>query len=962
MSYTRQQAAYQAYRLTASATAEEAFTRSLTSARVEMNPHQVNAALFALRSPLSKGVLLADEVGLGKTIEAGLVISQRWAEHRRRILLIVPASLRKQWSQELHEKFSLPSMILEAKTYRDLQKAGRRRPFESVGQIIICSYEFAARKADELRAAKWDLVIFDEAHRLRNVHKKGTAKNAKALKDALVDRYKILLTATPLQNNLTELYGLVSIIDETHFGGENAFKAQYGRGTADPVAQQLLRERLEPICNRTLRRQVQEAGHIDFRKRHAVTFKFEPGEAEHQLYEALSAYLQDPDTVAYGGRVNALVLLQARKVLGSSTFAVARYLDSLVERLRAKKTANLAMLRDLDEVSLDDIDELDDLGEDDEQDEPEIIDPEKLAAEIALVEAMRDLAHSISDNAKGRKLIENLPGVLDEIVGKGGRRKAVIFTESTRTQRYLADLLSANGYEGEIVLMNGSNGDPESREIYAEWKARHEGTDRISGSRTADMKAAIVDAFKSDEKTILIATESGAEGINLQFCSLLINYDLPWNPQRVEQRIGRCHRYGQLVDVTVVNMLNLKNGAEKRIHELLEQKLHLFDGVFGASDEVLGILTDGIDFEKEVLRIVQSCRTTEEADREFDELTTRIQDSIDADMAVARAKVLEHLDADVVAKLHRRQKAIDDIVPEFEQRLLMIAHGMLPSAHFPSPESRCFDYDGRRWTTNWKEADEHDWQFFRANEGLGAELIAKAKDETGPSACEIVFDPAAYAFTGQLGGVADLGGQSGWLRVLKATMPVPDAPREEILVVALPDRGEVLPPAVGDKLMMAPAFAAGAPEEAPPEERITQAQDEAFEEFSKRVRSESYTLMMEEEARLSRYADDMELEIQAKVAALEEEIRELDRLGRNPHLSMEEAVNMRRDKRRKQTARDDLVFSQHEQKKKIRGEIDERLDDIEAMLMRDPQVETLMTIRWRVQPGALQAKAVEAAA
>ncbi len=271
MTYLPEQATYHAHRLVSSANAEEAFTRSLTSARVEMNPHQVNAALFALRSPLSKGVLLADEVGLGKTIEAGLVISQRWAEHKRRILLVVPASLRKQWSQELHEKFSLPSQILEAKTYKDMTKAGRRRPFETPGSIIICSYEFAARRADEVRAAKWDLVVFDEAHRLRNVHKKGAAKNAKALKEALGDRFKILLTATPLQNNLTELYGLVSIIDETHFGGEHAFKAQYTGAASNPASQQLLRERLEPICNRTLRRQVQEAGHINFRKRHAVT-------------------------------------------------------------------------------------------------------------------------------------------------------------------------------------------------------------------------------------------------------------------------------------------------------------------------------------------------------------------------------------------------------------------------------------------------------------------------------------------------------------------------------------------------------------------------------------------------------------------------------------------------------------------------------------------------------------------
>lgn len=961
MIYLPEQATYHAHRLVSSASAEEAFTRSLTSARVEMNPHQVNAALFALRSPLSKGVLLADEVGLGKTIEAGLVISQRWAEHKRRVLLVVPASLRKQWSQELHEKFSLPSQILEAKTYKDMTKAGRRRPFETPGSIIICSYEFAARRADEVRAAKWDLVVFDEAHRLRNVHKKGAAKNAKALKEALGDRFKILLTATPLQNNLTELYGLVSIIDETHFGGEHAFKAQYTGAASNPASQQLLRERLEPICNRTLRRQVQEAGHINFRKRHAVTFRFEPSEPEQQLYEALSEYLRDPTTIAYGGRNNPLVLLQARKVLGSSTFAVARYLDSLVERLRQKKTANIEMLREIEELDyLEDFDAVED--EIEQEVEPEFIDPVQLANELALVEAMRDLAHSITENAKGQMLIENLPLVLDEIEGKGGRRKAVIFTESTRTQRYLADLLSENSYHGQVVLMNGSNSDPESREIYRRWKEKHADTDRISGSKTADMKAAIVEAFKGDEKSILIATESGAEGINLQFCSLLINYDLPWNPQRVEQRIGRCHRYGQLVDVTVVNMLNMKNGTEARIHELLEQKLHLFDGVFGASDEVLGILTDGIDFEREVLRIVQDCRSAEEADREFDELTAKIQDSIDADMEITRAKALEHLDADVVSRLHRRNQVLAEIVPEFERRLLMVAHGMLPEAQFPSPDSRCFDYRGKRWTTDWKEADEHDWQFFRANEGLGAQLIEEAlASEVREGPASLIFDPSAYAYTGQLGGVADLAGQSGWLRVLKAVMPVEDAPVEEVIVVALTDSGELLPSAVGDKLMMAPAMSQGMASQAVPTDRLDAVQGEAFESFSKRVREESYKMMLEEEERLSRYASDMELEIQAKISALEEEIREIDRAARNPNLTMEETIKLKRQKRNLQKQRDDLVLGQHEQKRKVRDEIDARIDEIEAMLMREPRVEQIMTLRWHVQPGALQAERVEAA-
>jgi ERCC4-related helicase len=947
--YLPVQSHFQANKLSLNGSGEDAFARSLTSARVEMNPHQVDAALFALKSPLSSGVLLADEVGLGKTIEAGLVISQRWAEQRQRILLIVPASLRKQWSQELFDKFSLPSRILEAKSYREAVKAGQRRPFEVRGAVTITSYEFAARQAADIQAAGWDLIVFDEAHRLRNVYKRDGAKGAKALKIATSSCFKILLTATPLQNSLMELFGLVSMIDETHFGGENAFRTQFVTNSS-PVAQKLLRDRLTPICHRTLRRQVQEAGLINFRKRHAVTFAFEPYHDEVKLYEMLSAYLQDPATLAYA-QTNALVVLQARKQLGSSTFATAQYLNSLIERLRKQQRASLQMTDDLEDVL---VDELDSLDTADSEDVERHIDPAQLAAEIELVERMRDLALSISANAKGEKLIQNLPTVLDEIEAKGGRRKAVIFTESVRTQRYLAALLAQNGYDGQIVLMNGSNNDPDSRTIYDEWRTRHAGTDRISGSRTADMKAAIVDAFRGDDKAILIATESGAEGINLQFCSLLINYDLPWNPQRVEQRIGRCHRYGQLVDVTVVNMLNLKNRAEERIHELMALKLNLFDGVFGASDEVLGILSDGIDFEKEVLRIVQSCRSAEEADREFDALTARIQDSIDADIAEARAKVLENMDAEVVQKLHRRQQDIALVLPEFERRLLMVTHAELPDAHFPTDDSAQFVHAGLHWTTRWKDADENDWQFLRANEGLGAQIIAQAANRDHRSTAEqVVFDPIAYPWAGKLSGVDELAGKSGWLRVIRATMPITGSPREELIVVTQTDDGETLSPVIGDRLLMAPAMSLGQPTDAVPEERMAALVDAAFGDFALRIREEHYQWLMEEEARLTRYAQDMELESRARIAALDEEIRDLDKAKLSPHLSMEEKLKLMRQSRDLQAERDDLVFNQHEAKKAVRKEVGDRLDEMAAMLGQEPTQETLFTLRFTVTPGAL---------
>lgn len=530
--YTAYHSQYLAHRITLEGVDEDAFAKSLSTARVDMNPHQVDAALFALQPPIPRGAILADEVGLGKTIEAGLVIAQRWAEGHRRILLIVPASLRKQWTQELFDKFGIPAFILEAKSYKERQRQGHTRSFEVDNHVVVTSYEFGALKADDLRKTNWNLVIFDEAHRLRNVYRKGASKRAKALRDALTGTFKLLLTATPLQNSLMELYGLVSVVDDKLFGDEASFKTTYG-GRPDPATLLILRDRLKPICRRTLRRDVQEAGHINYTKRISATFKFEPHDNEVKLYEGLSGYLQRKDTIAFGEKPNQLVTLVVRKILGSSTFAVTQTLESIIARLKEMQRPGIEDLSDLDDA--DEIAEEWTNGDDAAVGEEPSIDPVKLKIEIAELEIYLALARSININAKGEKLIATLNGVLDEIESKGGKRKAVIFTESVRTQKYLADLLAANGYAGQIALMNGQNNDAESQAIYADWKKRHEGSDAISGSKTADMKAAIVEAFR-DHKTILIATESGAEGINLQFCSLLMNFDLPWNPQRVELR------------------------------------------------------------------------------------------------------------------------------------------------------------------------------------------------------------------------------------------------------------------------------------------------------------------------------------------------------------------------------------------------------------------------------------------
>src|SRR5215831_13883996 len=244
---TDYQAKYFAYDLTKRCAPDsvEKLAGAVAGAQVDLNPHQVDAALFAFSSPLSQGALLADEVGLGKTIEAGLVISQRWAERKRRILVITPANLRKQWHQELTEKFFLPCAILETKSYNAAVKVGNFKPFEVKDAIIICSYHFARSKASDVATTPWDLVVIDEAHRLRNVYKPSNVI-ANTLKAALQERHKLLLTATPLQNSLLELYGLVSCIDERTFGDLKSFREQFANLNNARVFE-MLKARLQPV-------------------------------------------------------------------------------------------------------------------------------------------------------------------------------------------------------------------------------------------------------------------------------------------------------------------------------------------------------------------------------------------------------------------------------------------------------------------------------------------------------------------------------------------------------------------------------------------------------------------------------------------------------------------------------------------------------------------------------------------
>lgn len=620
---------------------------SLETSKIDLNPHQIEAALFALKSPLSKGVILADEVGLGKTIEAGIVISEYFSRGNTKILVIAPASLCQQWQVELTEKFDLPVRVIDTKNYQEEMK-------EFHG-IVVCSYNCAVQLKSVFKSVEWDLVVIDEAHKLRNFYK-GKTKIASETNEIFLNRKKLLLTATPIQNSLMDIFSLVSIIDPSILGNEYAFMENY---LYSERRHNELKDRLKSVLHRTLRKDVLE--YIKYTNREAMTVAFDPTPAEEELYKNVSAYVKDFSKIAITTRFRTLIVLMIRKLMSSSTSAVKGTLEGLMDRLSGMEKSGVMNETGLQSL-LADTDLLDVYADETEikTSVPHVSSQPFLAeiqAEKAFLQKLIDAASEIKVDGKTEKLIEAIQQGFEKIKEKGGLRKVIIFTESNRTLNYLYDYLSANGFKDKIVTFNGQNNSPLCNRIYNNFIENH--SSELTGSRSNDMKKALVTAFREDAE-IMIATEAAAEGLNLQFCSLLVNYDLPWNPQRVEQRIGRVHRYGQKCDVVIINFINKKNVADIRLYEILRDKFKLFDGVFGASDEILGTLSDGVDFEKTVASIFELCRTTEEINRAFDELQASLGVKREEKFEETKQLVLENLNPTTQEKLHLMKDRVED--------------------------------------------------------------------------------------------------------------------------------------------------------------------------------------------------------------------------------------------------------------------------------------------------------------
>ena len=929
----------------------------LADAQVDLNPHQVDAALFAFRNPFSRGAILADEVGLGKTIEAGLLLAQKWAERKRKLLIILPANLRKQWNQELLDKFHLPSIVLENKSFNEAIRNGNLNPFVQ-DTIILCSYQFARSKEPYLRQVLWDLVVIDEAHRLRNVYKT-SSRIALAIKQAVSAYPKVLLTATPLQNSLLELYGLVSIIDDYTFGDLKSFRSRFARlGNQSDFAE--LKERLKPICKRTLRRQVLE--YVPYTDRHALVQEFVPSPDEQKLYDLVSDYLQQPTLYALPAGQRQLMTLILRKLLASSTYAISGTLEGLARKLETAAAAAEQVNTPPDDLTdnLEDFDELADEWDEDGEDAPAAFrgyTPEELAelkTELEQLREFRRLAASIVKNSKGEVLLTALRrgfGAAQKAQTKDGnvafQQKAVIFTESRRTQEYLFRVLENTEFKGKAMVFNGSNNDPGSKAIYQNWLKRHAGTDRITGSPSADMRAALVDHFRNDA-SILIATEAAAEGINLQFCNLVVNYDLPWNPQRIEQRIGRCHRYGQKFDVVVVNFLNKTNAADQRVYQLLDQKFQLFNGVFGASDEVLGAVESGVDFEKRIAAIYQKCRTPVQIQFEFDQLQKELETDIAEGQQDAREKLLDNFDQEVVEKVKLQSHTVLD---RFNRQLWLMTKQVLDGhARFRDDDYSFTLHDNPfagetihpgpyRIGKNVEDANT-----YRAGHPLAQRVLARAREAPTP------VRALAFDLTGSGKNIAILNalvGRKGWLRLTRLAVAALDT-EDFIQFAGFADDGAVLDDAQCRRLFDLLAreegeVALSADAAARLDELAADARQTALAGLSAR-NGHWFDIEMD---KLDHWAEDRRATLKAELDDLDESLKAARRAARTAP-SLPEKLERQREVRRLETKRDEAWRAFDQASRDLDRQKDALLDDIARRLEQSIEEEVLFTLRWQV--------------
>lgn len=508
--------AYYKARLLEQLQEEEQFIPVFASSDIEIYPFQIAAASFALRSPYQKGAVLCDEAGMGKSHEAMLVINQKWLEGCSRILLVIPnADLLHQWTEMLERFYTVPYVVLTSrKEWQALSGPYHSNAFIQ-DAIVITTYDFAADNEDAVKVVNWDLTVFEEANALSPVYQEDN-KQAKALKRIAGDSFKLLLTGTPIEKNIMDLYGLIWFIDETLLPGEKEFLARYLRR---PENYPELSEQVSRYCFRTLRSQAKHYAKVT--ERVLLTVEYTPGKAERQLYDLLYAYINQPEKKAFPEMNQYDLALRLLGLLGSSTAAILQTIKGIVKRLQGLENA---------------------------------------AEELSQWQEIQTVAEHIPKDAKAGELLTVLKQGFSLMKKTGVKQRAVIFTESVETQKMLLNLLLG---QYRTLVYNGS----------------------------ADYS--VIRQFKEDGE-VLISTDNGAKGFNLEEAAFIIHYDLPYNTLKLEQRIERCHRLGQENDVLSVAFIDKNNFSDVRKLELVNKRMLVTDGVFGITDDVLGGFTDDI--------------------------------------------------------------------------------------------------------------------------------------------------------------------------------------------------------------------------------------------------------------------------------------------------------------------------------------------------------------------------------
>ena len=922
----------------------ESLSQALLSSTVDINPHQIDAALFAFRSPLSKGVVLADEVGLGKTIEAGLVLCQYWSTGKRKIIVVCPASLRKQWEAELQDKFGIPCEILDTKNYNAYLREGRN-PL-SAKRVIICSYNFCAKHKGDIVTNGFDLAVMDEAHKMRNVYRK-SARTAADVRDALHGVKKLLLTATPFQNSLMELYGLTSVIDDHFFGSEKSFRNEYGKG--ENLKQ--LRQRIQPLFTRTLRKDVKE--YINYTCRLPLTQKFNATDDEYELYQEVSEFLRRDDLYSVPASQKKLTTMIVRKILASSTYALIFTLEHIKERLtrmlEAHKTEELNVEELVDEDEWQTYQEYEDdsamVCEESLFDEDEI-DVPRLKREIETVEGFIDKARHIKEESKAKALLIALEQSFDKLREMGANRKALIFTESTKTQAYLREFLEANGYDGKVVLFNGKASEPQTNDIYKRWCAEH--PDKVSGIKAADRRAAIVDYFRN-EAEIMIATEAAAEGLNLQFCSLIINFDLSWNPQRIEQRIGRCHRYGQKFDVVVVNFINVRNYADVRVFELLNDKFKLFDDVFGASDEILG-KADNIDIESRIWEIYQQCRSEEEINAAFSRLQADMQEEIAQRMDEVRQEVIEHFDINVQEHLRTRKAETGAFLNRYQHVFWELTKYVLSSQAVFNDSNYTFvlktPVAGERKGKYSMLNNQGDALPYRLNDTLAQHVINTALSLPLDDGGTVVFAEAAISMNANLPDY--LHGESGWL--VLSSLNVSSFEEEQYhIFTAITDSGRTLTQDDAERLMLnggVETDVAASPGDV--KEKLQKNIAQRSKAKLNDIDSRNLNYFRQEENRIYQWERDCIDGLEAELTIVKRSTLQAERDARNAtsvheKLELERKIDeLKRKKRRLRNELEDKEDEIGEQRRRMIAELERRM-------IQSTESSNMFLIRWQAK-------------